>query len=220
MHFAEAGPVDAGAKADIALVEGSVSTPEEQRRIREIREATGTLVAIGACAASGGLQALRNGADADAWKAAVYAHPEHIDTLATATPVSEHVRVDFEIRGCPVNSRQVTTALRDLLSGFTPRPNREKVCTSCKHKGVPCVTVARGEPCLGPVTSDGCGALCPALGRGCYGCYGPAPTLNAGALVRRMGDLGLPGDAIARRFAQINSQAPGFAGAAKAAKHE
>ena len=214
VHFAEAGPIAEDARVDIALVEGSVSTPAEEARIRAIRDNSTTLVAIGACAVSGGLQALRNLADADDWKHAIYARAEQIDTLATATPVAEHVRVDFEIRGCPVNSRQVVGALRDLLSGVSPKPGREKVCSTCKQLGLPCVTVARGEPCIGPVTNDGCGALCPALGRGCYGCYGPAGTLNTDALARQMSSLGLDRTSIARRFAQINSHAPEFSAAA------
>lgn len=210
VHFAEAGPSDEEAKVDIALVEGSVSTPDELERIERVRANSGILVAIGACAVSGGLQALRNMADAETWKSAIYGRPEYIDTLSTATPAAQHVKVDFEIWGCPVNSRQVLGALRDLLSGVTPSPDREKVCTTCKRNGVPCVSVTHGTPCLGPVTNDGCGALCPRIGRGCFGCYGPAATLNARALAEYMATSGLDNDQIARRFAQVNSQAPGF----------
>ena len=215
VHFAEAGPSDEEARVDIALVEGSMSTPDELERIQRIRANSGTVVAIGACAVAGGLQALRNLADADSWKTAIYARPEYIDLLATATPAAAHVRVDHEIWGCPVNSRQVVGALRDLLSGVIPRPNREKVCATCKRCGLPCVSVTRGEPCLGPVTNDGCGALCPGIGRGCYG---PAATLNTAALAEHMEGAGLDGAQIARRFGQINSQAPAFAAAAAAAR--
>lgn len=214
VHFAEAGPSDEHAKVDIALVEGSVSTPGEIERIHSIRANSGVLIAIGACAVSGGLQALRNLVDADAWKTAIYTHPDHIDTLATATPAAEHVKVDLEIWGCPVNSRQVVGALRDLLSGVVPRAAREKVCVTCKRRGLACVMVTRGEACLGPVTNDGCGALCPGIGRGCYGCYGPAATPNTGALAEHLLAAGLDGQQIARRFAQINSHAPAFAVAA------
>lgn len=218
VHFAEAGPADEDARVDIAIVEGSVSTPQELERIRRIRTNSGTLVAIGACAVSGGLQALRNLADTSAWTTAIYARPEYIDSLPTATPVSEHVNVDFEIWGCPVNTRQVAGALRDLLTGVVPRANREKVCTTCKRRGLACVTVAGGEPCLGPVTNDGCGALCPGIGRGCYGCYGPAATLNTVALADHMAAAGLDSEQIARRFAQINSHASAFAAAAARAR--
>ena len=217
-HFAEAGPSDPDARVQIALVEGSVSTPEEFERLQRVRERSEVLIAIGACAVSGGLQALRNLVDADAWKAAIYAHPEYIDQLATATPAARHVRVDHEIWGCPVNSRQVVGALRDLLSGVAPRTNREKVCSTCKRRGLACVMVTGNEPCLGPVTNDGCGALCPSIGRGCYGCYGPSATPNTASLAGQMSGQGLDGERIARCFGQINSQAPAFAEAVRAAK--
>jgi len=217
VHFAEAGPSDPDARVQIALVEGSVSTAEEMERLRRIRGRSDTLIAIGACAVSGGLQALRNLADAEAWKSAVYTRPEYIQQLDTATPAARHVKVDWEIWGCPVNGRQVVSALRDLLFGVAPRPNREKICVTCKRRGLACVTVTRNLPCLGPVTNDGCGALCPSVGRGCYGCYGPAATPNTEALTARMKAQGLDGERIARHYAQINSQAPAFAEAARAA---
>lgn len=215
VHFAEAGPANEEAKVDFALVEGSVSTQEEIERIGKIRANTDFLIAIGACAVSGGLQALRNHADGETWKTAIYAHPQYISTLATATPVAEHTKVDFEIWGCPVNGQQVTGALKDLLSGAVPHSPHEKLCGTCKRRGLACVTVTRGEPCLGPVTNDGCGALCPELGRGCYGCYGPARTLNTDVLSSQMQRLGLDAAARSRRFAQINSHSPAFAAAAK-----
>lgn len=218
VHFIEAGPTAPEAPVDIALVEGSVSTPEERTRIQQVREHSGFVIAMGACAVSGGLQALRNLADAEVWKRAVYASPQYIEQLATATPASAHIKVDFEIWGCPVNSRQVVGALRDLLSGVRPRPQLDKVCMSCKRQGLDCVMVSAGEPCLGPVTQDGCGALCPALGRGCYGCYGPAASVNTDALAGRFGELGLDAAGVARRFGQINSQAPAFGAAAAKAR--
>jgi coenzyme F420-reducing hydrogenase gamma subunit len=220
VHFAEAGMVAEDARVDIALLEGSVSTPEELERLRRIRDNSQTLVAIGACAVSGGLQALRNLADTAAWTSAIYAHPDHIRSLETATPASAHVKVDLELWGCPVNSRQLLAALRDLLLGARPRADREKLCTSCKRRGLACVMVTKGEPCLGPVTNDGCGVLCPSLGRGCYGCYGPAATLNTTALAEHLAAQGLDGAQIARRFGQIHSQAPVFAEAAARAREK
>jgi len=211
VHFVEAGMLDEDARVDIALLEGSISTPEELERLREIRNNSRILVTIGACAVAGGLQALRNLADTSAWTSAIYAHPEHIRSLETATPASAHVKVDHEIWGCPVNSRQVLTALRDRLLGVRPKNDHEKLCASCKRRGLPCVMVVNGEPCLGPVTNDGCGVLCPSLGRGCYGCFGPATTLNTAALADHLAQQGLDYARIARRFGQINSQAPAFA---------
>ncbi len=210
VHFAEAGAVDSEAAVDIAFVEGSISTAEEQERIQAVRQNSRYLVTIGACATAGGLQALRNLADAQDWVRSVYAHPDHIRSLATATPIARHVRVDLELWGCPVNSRQVLAATRSLPFGVRPVDEADKVCMECKRSGAVCVLVTRGVPCMGPVTRTGCGALCPRFGRDCYACYGPAENVNTPSLARRFQGLGLPPDAVARRFLFINNNAPAF----------
>jgi sulfhydrogenase subunit delta len=210
VHFAEAGPLAPDARVDIAFVEGSVSTPHERERIRQIRDNSTHLVTIGACATAGGVQALRNLANAKEWVAAIYASPEHIASLDTATPIAVHVKVDLELWGCPVSGRQLLGALRALLSGVTPPGEEDKVCMECKRGQRVCVMVARGVPCMGPVTRTGCGALCPAFGRDCYGCYGPAENANTDALSRRLEGLGLLPAAIARRYLHINNGAPAF----------
>ncbi len=210
VHFAEAGAVDPDATVDIAFVEGSISTPEDRDRIARIRENSRYLVTIGACATAGGLQALRNLTDANAWIAAIYPQPEYIASLATATPVSQSVKVDFELWGCPVSGRQVLAALRMLLFGVSPGEDNEKVCMECKRIQTVCVLVTHGVPCMGPVTRTGCGALCPSFERDCYGCYGPAENINAGALGRRFEGLGLVPEQVARRFLAFNGGAPAF----------
>ncbi|MES9813958.1 MAG: sulfhydrogenase subunit delta [Candidatus Thiodiazotropha sp.] len=210
VHFAEAGPSDPVAQADIALVEGSVSTPEDIERIRQVRKQSSLLISIGACAGAGGLQALANFTDRDSWMAAVYEQPDQIDALQHSNPISHYVRVDFEIPGCPVNSRQVVAALRDLLSGVKLRPERRSVCMECKRKGLVCTMVSKGEPCMGPVTVAGCGALCPSMGRGCYSCYGPLEQINDRSLAERFNQLGLDRAAVARRFHFIANHAPAF----------
>ncbi len=217
VHFAEAGPVDAQAEVDVAFVEGSITTPHDAERIRQVRASSKYLVTIGACATAGGIQALRNGKDHDAWMRHVYARPEWIRTLETSTAIAEHVKVDFELWGCPVNGAQVLAAVNALLLGVTPSAEAEKVCLECKRRGAVCVMVTRGVPCMGPVTHTGCGALCPAFGRDCYACYGPAETLNTRALARRFHGLGLLPEDVARRFAFINNDAPAFREAAATA---
>nr|NIQ44606.1 sulfhydrogenase subunit delta [Stutzerimonas stutzeri]NIS59092.1 sulfhydrogenase subunit delta [Stutzerimonas stutzeri]NIT46678.1 sulfhydrogenase subunit delta [Stutzerimonas stutzeri] len=157
VHFAEAGPVDPEAKVDIAFVEGSISTPEDQERIHKVREHAAFLVTIGACATAGGIQALRNGQNTDEWVARVYAKPEYIETLATSTPIAYHVKVDFELWGCPVTSRQVLAAVNSLMLGVTPGEDADKVCMECKRRQLVCVLVTKGVPCMGPVTRTGCG---------------------------------------------------------------
>jgi sulfhydrogenase subunit delta len=215
VHFAEAGMMDPEAGVDIAFVEGSISTPDDQERIQRIRANSRHLITIGACATSGGLQALRNLGDADAWIAGVYASPEYIHSLDTSTPVAKHVKVDLELWGCPVTGAQVLAAVRALLFGVMPVEEHDKVCLECKRNQAVCVLVATGAPCMGPVTRTGCGALCPRFGRDCYGCFGPAESPNTEALGRRLQGLGLMPDAVARRFLFINNSAPAFAEAGR-----
>lgn len=218
VHFAEAGPVDAEAPVDIAFVEGSIATPEDEDRIRRVRASARHLVTIGACATAGGVQALRDLANVREWVAAVYARPEFIASLDTSTPISRHVKVDLELWGCPVTGRQVITAVRALLSGVVPPEEADKVCMECKRRLTVCVMVARGVPCLGPVTRTGCGAICPAFGRDCYGCFGPAENPNTAALSRRLEGLGLAPAAVARRYLFINNGAQPFREAGLAAR--
>jgi coenzyme F420-reducing hydrogenase gamma subunit len=220
VHFAEAGPLGPDAKADVALVEGSISTPHDIERIKQVRANSTYLISIGACATAGGLQALANFADRDAWMAQIYARPDYIDSLQTSTSIAEHVKVDLEIPGCPVNSRQVLKALRDLLSGVVPSTEKQPLCLECKRKGIVCTLVTSNEPCMGPVTIAGCGALCTALGRACYSCYGPATTVNDKALAERFISQGLTREAAARRFHFITSTAPAFKTAGERLKSE
>ncbi|GGX79634.1 oxidoreductase [Streptomyces anandii] len=182
-HFPEASSDVAPGPYDLALVEGSVSTPEHLARVRRIRAESRHLVTIGACATAGGVQALRNYADVTDYLATVYARPDYIETLATSTPIADHVPVDFELRGCPIDRGQLLEVITAFLAGRKPGIPNHSVCFSCKQRGNVCVLVAHGTPCLGPVTHAGCGALCPTFGRGCYGCFGPAGTTNLGALV-------------------------------------
>ncbi|KAF0192837.1 MAG: NADH ubiquinone oxidoreductase 20 kDa subunit [Gammaproteobacteria bacterium] len=215
VHFVEAGMVAPDRPVDIAFIEGSISTPEHLDHIRAIRGHSRFLVTIGACATAGGIQALRNLADADEWIAGVYAQPRYIRSLATSTPVSHHVKVDFELWGCPVNTPQVMAAIRQLLFGVMPVDEHDKVCMDCKRSQTVCVMVTQGVPCMGPVTRTGCGAICPRFGRDCYACYGPAENANSLALGRRFEGLGLMPDAVARRFLFINNAAPVFAEAGR-----
>lgn len=214
VHFAEAGTVEPDALVDIAFVEGSISTPAEERRIKQIRDNSKYLITIGSCATAGGIQALRNVADSREWIASVYASPEHIQSLSTSTAISRHVRVDWELWGCPVNGTQVLEAVRFLLSNATPRIKRDAECLECKRRGNVCVLITQKQACMGPVTQTGCGAICPSLGRGCYACYGPQERPNTRSLGERFELFGLSKDAIAQKFLHINNQAAAFHNAA------
>jgi len=209
-NFAEAGILDDNAQVDIAFIEGSISTPREMAHVKKIREQSQYLIAMGACATSGGIQALRNMQDGEAWINAIYASPEHIESLATSTALADHVRIDLELWGCPVSSEQITTTIRALLFGVLPKIEHDKVCLECKRSQAVCVMVSRGEPCMGPVTNTGCGALCPQFGRGCYACYGPAENPNPNALANRFEGLGMTATEISHNFLFINNNAPVF----------
>lgn len=199
---------------DLSLVEGSITTPHDAERIQDVRRASRALVTIGACATAGGIQALRNFADVREFVAAVYASPDYISTLETSTPISAHVRVDFELHGCPIDKRQLLEVVTAFLHGRRPGIPSTSVCTQCKARGLVCVTVAHGTPCLGPVTHAGCGALCPAYNRGCYGCFGPMETPNTAALVPRLRELGLTERDVGRVFQTFNANAEPFREAA------
>lgn len=209
-HFVEAGAVDEDAIVNIAFIEGSVATPDDAERLQKIRNNSNYVVTIGACATTGGLQALRNMADTEQWIAGIYAHPDYIQSLATSTPIRDHIKVDLELWGCPVSGRQLLEAVRALLFGVVPVEEKDKVCVECKRQHNVCVLVTKGEPCMGPVTRTGCGAICPAFGRDCYACYGPAENINTAAMARRLQGLGLVDEDIARRFLFINSGAEEF----------
>ena len=209
-HFLEARSQVVPGPYDVGLVEGSISTPDDAARIREVRSACRFLVTIGACATAGGIQALRNWAHVDDFLAAVYATPAFVSTLATSTPISDHVTVDFELRGCPIDTGQLVELITALLLGRKPRVPQHSVCVECKARGTVCVAVARGIACLGPVTQAGCGAICPAHDRECFGCFGPAESPNLVSLTGFYERRGEPRDALARLVASHNAWAPAF----------
>jgi coenzyme F420-reducing hydrogenase gamma subunit len=209
-NFPEASRAVVRGPYDLSLVEGSITTQHDAERIQEVRRQSRFLVTIGACATAGGIQALRNFRDVNDFISAVYARPDYIDTLATSTPIADHVRVDFELRGCPINKRQLLEVVNAYLNRRKPRISSESVCMECKRRGTPCVMVAHGTPCLGPVTHAGCGALCPAYNRGCYGCFGPKETPNTGALAGWWHGLGVPDEDIGRAFRTFNAWAEPF----------
>jgi sulfhydrogenase subunit delta len=202
--FLEASSAVVGGPYDVSLVEGSITTPADARRIKEIREQSNVLVTIGACATAGGVQALRNLADVEEFASVVYARPEYIATLPTSTPASAHVTVDYQLQGCPIDRGQLLDTLAALLVGRKPQLPAKTVCTECKVRGVTCVVVAEGIPCLGPVTHAGCGALCPSYHRGCYGCFGPAATPNSAALIPLLRRDGMSSDNVEHVFSTFN----------------
>jgi coenzyme F420-reducing hydrogenase gamma subunit len=188
-HFPEASRATVKGPYDLSLVEGSITTPHDARRIQQVRRASRFLVTIGACATAGGIQALRNFQQIKEFIALVYPTPDYIKTLSTSTPISAHVAVDFELHGCPIHKQQLLEVISAYLHQRKPAISPHSTCMECKLRGTVCVMVARGIPCLGPVTHAGCGAICPAYGRGCYGCFGPKETPNTVSLSERWQQL-------------------------------
>ncbi|CAM2763903.1 oxidoreductase [Mycobacterium intermedium] len=203
-NFAEASSAVVGGPYDVSLVEGSVTTAHDEQRIREIRDQSKVLVTIGACATAGGVQALRNFADVAEFTSVVYAHPEYIDTLATSTPAAAHVKVDYQLHGCPIDRRQLLDTLAALLIGRKPKLPDKTVCTECKMRGVTCLVVSEGTPCLGPVTHAGCGALCPRHNRGCFGCFGPSAAPRTATLIPLLRRDGMSDAEVDRVFSTFN----------------
>ena len=215
-YFIEATRAEKPGPYDIGIVEGSVTTPHEAERIKEIREQCKFLISLGTCATTGGIQALRNFADADQYANTVYAHPEFLHYLKTSKPMSEYVHVDLELSGCPVNKAQVVEVIVALLNNRKPNLPSYSVCMECKRRGTVCVLVAQGIPCLGPGTIAGCGALCPANGRGCYGCFGPTKDPNTTSLTHVLTNVErYPGE-VARLYRGFSGYAPAFRKAASA----
>ena len=209
-YFPEATRGEVEGTYDLSLVEGSITTPHDAERIHDVRRRSKRLVTIGACATAGGIQALRNFADVQDYMSVVYARPDYISTLATSTPIADHVAVDFELRGCPISKRQLVEVISAFLAGRRPVTPAHSVCVECKQAANVCVMVAHGTPCLGPVTHAGCGAICPAYNRGCYGCYGPQETPNTAALTDRIRALGMDVRDIQRVYRTFNADAPAF----------
>jgi sulfhydrogenase subunit delta len=209
-YFLEASSAIGPAPYDLTLVEGSITTPEDAERIRELRKRSRHLVVLGACGTSGGVQALRNLADVAEFASAIYASPEYINTLATSTPIRDHVPVDFELRGCPIDRGQLLEVITAYLAGRKPNIPDRGVCHECKARGAVCVTVAHGTPCLGPVTHAGCGAICPAFGRGCYGCFGATRQARVDAMAELVRGDAASGTVI-RMLRTINPADPAFA---------
>jgi coenzyme F420-reducing hydrogenase gamma subunit len=215
-YFPEATKGEIDGRYQLSLVEGSITTPHDANRIREVREMSETLVTIGACATAGGIQALRNWADVDKFLSIVYAEPSYIDTLSTSTPIEDHVRVDFELRGCPISKHQLIEVIDAFVHRRKPNIPRHSVCVECKLRGTNCVMVTQGIPCMGPITQAGCGAICPAYDRGCYGCFGPSQAPNIDSLATWWKQLEVTDLDLVRALRTFNAYSPEFREASEA----
>ncbi len=209
-YFPEATHAEHPGPYDLSIVEGSITTQHDADRIHDIRARSTSLITIGACATAGGIQALKNWADVDEYISIVYANPGYIETLDTSTPISDHVQVDFELRGCPISKAQLVEVIDAFVQGRKPNTPSHTVCVDCKLRGTTCVMVSHGTPCMGPITHTGCGALCPAFNRGCYGCFGPSDSPNIEALRDAWHAIGVDDPALVAALRTFNAYAPEF----------
>lgn len=215
-YFVEASRAVIPGPYTISLVEGSVTTPHEKEMIQHIRDISEVVITIGACATSGGIQSLKNFANVDDYINTVYAHPEYIKTLETSTAIADHIKVDFELRGCPINKDQLLEVVNAFLNKRKPNIPTYSVCVECKRRGTPCVMVSEGKACIGPVTQAGCNAVCPSINRGCFGCYGPCESPNTESLATWILKNNIADKAeLVRLFRNFNADAPVFKEASK-----
>ena len=167
---------------DVAIIEGSITRPQDEEKLRQIRERAKILVALGACATNGGVNKLKNCFDLQEVRQVVYGADSalpHLDSAPTKA-VDEVVQVDYKIYGCPIDRREFAYAVRSLVMGKRPEIPNYPVCVECKRKENVC-RYEFNEICLGPVTRAGCDARCPSFGAWCFGCRGPVDAPNVQA---------------------------------------
>ncbi|HDN17729.1 MAG TPA: oxidoreductase [Candidatus Bathyarchaeota archaeon] len=189
-YFKMATSRNPGGPYDISLIEGSVSTPEEIKEIKEIRKNSRYLVALGTCAVYGGVQAMRNPFKEIDVEKKVYEKPEYIMSLESKG-IDEYVDVDGYIYGCPINVEEAVFLIKSLLLGFQPYYPEYSVCVECKMKGNECLLLKRGEKCIGPITRGGCDAICTTNKFPCQGCRGPLYGTNIDGLFQKLSKMGI-----------------------------
>ena len=161
---------------DIAFVEGSVSTEKDLDELMDIRKHSRILVALGSCATSGGVQSwAKDELDFKKVHSSVYGTTKMNYQSRHATPISDHVDVDFYLPGCPPEEEEIMYFLSCFLFGTFPEAKDYPVCAECRLAGYPCILIEKGEPCLGPITVAGCKARCIEFNVPCIGCRGSLP---------------------------------------------
>lgn len=180
---------------DVAIVEGAVTNEEEGIMIKKIRKMSRFLIAAGACAVTGGLNAIKNITPEGEVESTVYSSPEYVRS-GKAFGLNEYVNVDACLYGCPINGRELINTLMSLAILVPPYIPGITVCMECKMNDNECIFLTRGEPCLGPVTVGGCSALCPSNGVTCEGCRGVLKGTNPKSLELAWTNAGVSPDLI------------------------
>ncbi|MEM2940105.1 MAG: oxidoreductase [Thermoproteota archaeon] len=189
---------------DAAIVEGAVTNEEEAAMVKKIRKMSRFLVAAGACAVTGGLNTMKNITPEGEVESTVYSLPEHIRS-GKAFGLNEYVKVDAYLYGCPIDRNELVNALMSLVLRVPPYIPGLTVCMECKMKGNECVFLTKGEPCLGPVTVGGCGALCPSNNVACEGCRGVLNGTNVSGLASAWTNAGVSPEAIQLKLRKYHS---------------
>ncbi len=193
---------------DVVFMDGAVSTERELEELKKAREKARFLIAYGTCACWGGIPSIRNYASKD-YRKIVYPTETKHKSRSEVTPVDRHARVDYYMRGCPVNEDEVFALIADLLNNKRPREKDYCVCVECKKRGIKCL-FKDGVTCYGPVTYAGCNAPCPAARTPCDGCRGPLPDGNLGAEIELLKEKGVTMDDIRMVFTRYAGSAEKF----------
>ena len=186
---------------DVAFIEGSISTEEQLKRLKEIRERAKVMIAIGTCACHGGPQAMKLGEGK--WEEMykkVYGNAKiSVSKAFEAQPIDAFVKVDMYIPGCPIDKTEFLGAVSKLVAGRHPYLYKFPVCTECRWKENPCILFA-GKFCGGPLTKAGCGAVCPSHNLPCVGCWGPTDDLNVSSEYKLLKEKGYDPDEVLRKM--------------------
>lgn len=165
---------------DIVFVEGAVVSQEDENRLKQVRQKSDILAAIGSCACLGGIAEIKNYQDKDERLRYVYKNIEGLHN-APVKSLRQVVKVDYQIPGCPMNSEEFLRIAVELAAGKKPKIFQRSVCYECQLANNDCL-LQKDLPCLGPIILGGCGAPCPSANYPCDGCRGPRPNLTVSAL--------------------------------------
>ncbi|MBI2128851.1 oxidoreductase [Candidatus Woesearchaeota archaeon] len=183
---------------DVALIEGCITTEEEQQQAVKIREKSKFIIAFGTCATYGGVPTIRNFLDLHDQVEALPPNPLFLKQIA-ARGIDAFIKVDYFMRGCPIDKKEFINVMKDLVVGKKPKQITHNVCFECRQKENICL-LQKGEPCMGPITYAGCNALCPSHSTPCYGCFGPMEDANLDAEIEQFKKCGLTTEDIKRYF--------------------
>ncbi|MGM5487928.1 MAG: hypothetical protein ACQESG_03190 [Nanobdellota archaeon] len=169
---------------DIAFIEGAITTAKQIEKLKKLRAMSTVLVAIGSCACTGGIPAMKNETSREKLQLEIYGKRRHHLSIQ-AQGIDKHVNVDYYLRGCPLVKEEFVELVLSLLNGKEPYQRPYPVCTECRMKENACL-LDQGELCLGALSYMGCGAPCPSQGQPCLACRGPNDDARLEAFIRLM----------------------------------